>query len=214
MSRFVAAALCAAAVSPAVALAHEGNPSFRSVPTRVPGGLSVEVLNFDDSLALTNRSGRDVVIMGYAEPPEPYARIRADGTVEVNERSPATYENTERFGGVAKPASADARAEPEWRRVDGSGRFVWHDHRSHYMARTTPPQVRDESVRTKVFDWSIPVEVGGRPATIAGTLFWQPRDDGGGVPAGAIVAFVVMVALGSGAVIARRLRSGDDREAW
>jgi hypothetical protein len=38
------------------------------------------------------------------------------------------------------------------------------------MARTVPPQVKDEAERTKVFDWKVPLSVGGRPARLSGTL--------------------------------------------
>lgn len=219
MSRVPAAmlaALCVIGTATPVAHAHKGNPNFRSIPTDVPEGISVEVTNFDDSLELTNRSGKTVVVMGYAN--EPYARIGADGTVEINQRSPATYENRERFGGVAKPAGVDPEATPQWKLVDRSGRFVWHDHRSHYMSKGTPPQVSDPDVRTKVFDWKVPIAVAGKPAFIAGTLFWQPVDDGGGAPLGAIIAFVALVALGATAIVVVRVRrrfapTGSD-EAW
>ena len=42
-------------------------------------------------------------------------------------------------------------------------------------------------MRTKVFDWAVPIEVGGERGAIAGTLFWTPLP-GGGPPLGAIFA--------------------------
>ena len=45
-----------------------------------------------------------------------------------------------------------------------------------------PPQVEDESVRTKVFDYEIPIEVDGGPATIgveSTILGWEEHDDAG-----------------------------------
>jgi hypothetical protein len=84
----LAALLLALVAFPAAA--HEGNPNYRSVVrTIVPptDGLSAQVLDHDDALLLVNRSGRDVVVL--APGGTPYARLRADGTVQINEHSPA-----------------------------------------------------------------------------------------------------------------------------
>ncbi|MCU0314240.1 MAG: hypothetical protein MUC84_09295 [Solirubrobacteraceae bacterium] len=179
-------AVLGALVTPAGA--HEGDPRYRSevrAPAPAVPGLSVSVVNYDDSLELVNRSGRDVVVQGYDG--EPYARVLADGTVQLNRRSPATYLNDERYGDVAPPADASAAAPPRWRTVDRTARLTWHDHRMHWMSRSRPPAVSDPAVRTKVFDYAIPLEVAGRPVTLAGTLWWA-GEPGGGMPAAAAVA--------------------------
>jgi hypothetical protein len=202
------AALLAALV-PASALAHGGNSDYRSqfraVTPAVPG-LSVEVLNYDDRLLVINRTGKTVLIRGYER--EPYARIRADGTVEVNQRSPSHYLNEERYGGTPVPADAGPKETPRWSVLDKTGRFETHDHRIHWMSKeATPPQVTDEDKRTKVFDWRVPIEVGATPAAITGTLFWEPSSSGG-VPAAAIVALVVLALLALTLfVISRRVRA-------
>ena len=143
MSRRAGAlALAVAALLAPPALAHEGNPNYRSTVRAVDPaseGLSVQVLNFDDRLELRNDSGRMVTIMGYGG--EPYARLLADGTVQVNRRSPASYLNEDRFADAEVPQSADSDAAPVWRTLDGSGRFDWHDHRAHWMGKNLPPQV-------------------------------------------------------------------------
>jgi hypothetical protein len=213
----LACAQAAVAVQAPIAQAHEGNPNFRSEITGVDPateGIDVEVLNFDDSLRLTNESGEEVVVTGYDD--EPYVRIDPDGTVEVNVNSPAYYLNEDRFAEADVPSSADAKAAPEWEEVDTTGQFSWHDHRAHYMAEGTPPQVKDESVETKVFDYSIPIEVGGSPATIDGTLTWVGEDSSFpvlpfvalGVVALGLVAFVVVVRR------RRRREDGEAKEAW
>lgn len=205
----VAVLLCAA-LTP-VAEAHQGDPNFRSIPSGVMpavAGVRVEAVNYDDALQLTNRSDRTVVIEGYDG--EPYARLLPDGTVQVNRRSPATYLNDERYGGSPVPASASAEAEPQWRTVDRTGRLSWHDHRMHWMGSGRPPAVRDAGTRTKVFDYEIPLRVDGRPATIAGTLFWV-GEPGGGMPAWAIVALLALAAAAVALVlIVRRRRRPPD----
>ena len=218
MPRFRAVAAGAALIALAAAstaVAHQGNPNYRSliggVTPAVPG-VKLQVLNFDDRLALQNTSGKTIVIQGYNR--EPYARVLADGTVEVNQRSPAYFLNTDRTADVKVPASANADAPPQWKLVDRSGRFEWHDHRIHWMGQGLPPQVKDESRRTKVFAWQVPVQVGPAKGDIAGTLYWVPTP-GGGAPVGAIAALLALVVLGAGTVllVRRRRREGDvDKE--
>jgi hypothetical protein len=87
------------------------------------------------------------------------------------------------------------------------------------MARQTPPQVRDESVRTKIFDWQVPIEVGGERGAIAGTLFWTPPP-GGGPPLAAILGLAgfLIVCFAAVAVVRHRRRSAGQppagAEAW
>lgn len=222
MVRVIAlAALCVAALPTAPAVAHQGDPDYESLITNPgPEGLEVRVLSGDDRLEVRNQTGKLVVIEGYDD--EPYARLFPDGRVQVNERSPATYLNEEPRGDVDVPAVADADAGPRWRTLGGNGRFEFHDHRIHWMNDADPPKVReDPAARQKVYDWSVPMTVGGTPATVDGTLWW--RGTGGGAPA---MAFIVLgaVAVGGFALIVvvrrRRARSAahDDQapkaEAW
>jgi MYXO-CTERM domain-containing protein len=205
----VAALLAAPAAS-----AHQGNPNFRSIidgVTPAVHGLRLQVLNYDDRFELTNRSGRTVTVQGYNG--EPYARVLADGTVEVNKRSPAYYLNDDRYADVKVPASADPRAAPQWSVVDRTGDLQWHDHRMHWMStKVPPPQVKDKSKRTKVFDYAIPLQVGASKGAIKGTLFWQPVD-GGGPATGMFVGLAVLAALGVGLIlVVRRRRAGGERE--
>jgi len=168
-------ALLILALLPGIASAHQGNPNFRSeiesvTPASLGDGIQLEIVNFDDHVRLVNKSGKEVIVKGYDG--EPYARISADGIVEVNLNSPAYYLNEDRFADVDVPASVNAKARPDWKQVADDGTFEWHDHRSHYMGQGTPPQVKDESKKTKVFDYTIPIEVGGQPAKVNGTLTW------------------------------------------
>jgi hypothetical protein len=149
----------------------------------------MQVLNYDDRLQLINRSGKTVLVRGYNS--EPYIRVLADGTVEVNKNSPAFYLNQDRFANVKVPKTASEKAPPAWSPVDKTGRYEWHDHRIHYMAKGVPSQVKDKKKKTKVFAWQVPIEVGGRPAKLRGDLYWQAQ--GGGLPRGALLALAALV---------------------
>ena len=211
--------LCLLMASPA--LGHEGNPDFRSeidsVSPSVPG-IDFQVLGYDADMELVDRDGHEVLVYGYEG--EPFARILRDGTVQKNQRSPATYLNVDRYGEVEVPESADAKAPPIWKTVDDSGTLRWHDHRMHYMATGTPPQVEDESRRTKVFDYEIPLRIDGRKGAVMGTLFWVGPADTSKLPF--LIAGAAIVLLGAAAVaFARRRRRREDagerrpgKEAW
>jgi hypothetical protein len=151
-----------------------------------------------------------VTVQGYNG--EPYARVLADGTVELNKRSPAYYLNDDRYADVKVPASADAKAAPQWTIVDRTGDLQWHDHRMHWMSKSLPPQVKDKSRRTKVFDYAIPLRVGDRPGKIEGTLVWQPPASS--APVGMFVGLGVLALLAIGAVVVvRRRRAREPMEA-
>jgi hypothetical protein len=215
--RAAAAAVAALCIVTPAALAHEGNPNFRSqvrALTPAAEGVSLRVVNFDDSIELRNRSGRTVVVRGYRG--EPYVRIAGDGTVAVNRRSPTHYLNEDRFAeGVSVPRGASPKAQPDWRTVDRTGRYAWHDHRIHWMAHSLPPQVKDEGRRTKVFDWKVPLTVGGRPATISGSLIWVGKESGG-FPVAALISLLAAGIAGAALVIVvrRRRRRAPVKEAW
>ena len=201
MLRRLGVAIVVFATMAAPAYAHKGNPNYRSRVLSAPAGLRVVVLNGDDRLEAQNRGDRTVVIRGYED--EPYARIRPTGEVDVNTRSPANYLNQERFGGVKVPPSASADAPPAWKRLDGSGRFEWHDHRMHWMGKNRPDKVTDPGRKTKVFDWRVPVDDGGKPGAVKGDLYWIPSDDGG-PPAWAIGALIALL-LGGGGLVGQTL---------
>lgn len=200
----LAAVVLALLAGPAAAYAHQGDPNYRSEFARVTPstpGLTVTVVNYDDSFELRNRTGKTVVVLGYRN--EPYARVLADGTVQINRASAATYQNDERFGGGPPPRGVRTGGAPDWQTQDRTGRFTWHDHRMHWMSRSRPPAVTDEQRRTKIFDYRIPLDVGGRPTYIKGTLWWVgPQEPP--VPTWAIVTIVLLALAGGIALLWRR----------
>ena len=132
--------------------------------TPAADGVTAEVVGGDSFLRLRVEPGREVVVIGYAD--EPYLRVGADGTVEVNDRSPARWLNEDRLAAVDLPADVDPQAPPAWRIIGRDGEAAWHDHRIHRMApgRPDPP----------VQDWRVPLTVDGRPVTIEGHYRYVP----------------------------------------
>jgi hypothetical protein len=141
-------------------------------------GFTAEIVGGDAFVRLTSVPGFDLVVLGYEG--EPYMWFRPDGTVAVNQRSPATYLNDDRYAAVTLPPDADADAEPLWETVASSGRWSWHDHRTHWMARSVPGVVAeaqaagDETGDVPIFDWTLPLIVNGEDGAIAGRLVWTP----------------------------------------
>ncbi len=188
-------------------IADQGsNYNYRSnitgISPTVPG-LKLEVLEFADRLVLTNHTGKTVTIDGYQG--EPFARVLADGAVEENLHSPAYYLNQNFYGDVNVPADASASATPDWTVVDRTGQLEWHDHRIHWMSPVTPPQVKDKSKRTKIFNWQVPIRVGATAGVVNGQLFWVP-EEGTKTPTAAIVALIVIVLLAIAFVVFVRRR--------
>jgi hypothetical protein len=202
------------------------NSNYRSYITGVTprvAGLGVQVLEFADRLQLVNHTGKTVTVFGYQQ--DPYARVLADGTVQRNVRSPATYLNESFYGNVATPKIADPTAPPRWEVLDRTRQFEWHDHRIHWPSPRLPPQVKDKSKRTLIFNWTVPIEVGGVKGAIAGQLFWVPESSKTPVAAVVVGVVIVLAGLAFVAIVRRRRRRGgadpdaDDRpraakEAW
>jgi hypothetical protein len=192
------------------------NYNYRSyvsgVAPSVPG-VSLQVLEFADRLILTNHSGQTVTVIGYQG--EPYGRVLANGTVQLNTSSPAYYLNQNFYGDVNVPASASPTATPHWTVVDRTGRLEWHDHRIHWMSPALPPQVKSKAKRTKIFNWQVPIRVGARKATVDGQLFWVPAGISK-APTGAIVGLAVLVVLGLLFVlfVRRRRTNTPPKDVW
>jgi len=136
-------------------------------------GLRVRVAEVGGTLELTNRTGEQVVVLGSQF--EPYLRVEADGGVEENRRSPTWLASPP--PGSARPRSArvDAAAPPDWHRIGGGARVVWHDHRAHWIG-PDPPRVRQAPRRRQVVipRWQVPLQVGGRTVIVAGEVVWVP----------------------------------------
>jgi hypothetical protein len=172
-------------------------------------GIDLEVVDGDKFLALKNDSGKVILVKGYDD--EPYLRFLTGGIVQENRRSPSKYVNDDRFGLTPVPATANSDAKPAWRTVSQDGTYRWFDHRTHSMDKGIPSQVKDPAQRTKIFDWSVPMQVGGAPVTALGTLEWVPESQSssdGGMSTVALIAIAagVLLVLGALAYLLTRRR--------
>ena len=149
-------------------------------------GLRARVVGGDSFLRLHVDDGVEVVVLGYEG--EPYLRVRADGTVEVNDHSPARWLNESRLATTPLPATANAEAAPAWRRIGGGGETAWHDHRTHWMATSRPDPPRRA--------WSVPLVVDGRAVTIEGRYAFVPPPPAWPWWLGALAAAALTVGLG------------------
>ena len=192
------AAVALATFVPPAAAHGGGGSAYRSKVTGImpaESGLTAEVVQGDDRLSLTNKTGKVVVVMGYEG--EPYLRFPAAGGVEVNTRSPAATLNINRYGRVRLPPNADAKAEPRWLRIRDGSTYTWHDHRIHWMSTIDPPVVRaGRGSRHHIFDWSVPLLVGAQKESVRGTLDYVPEQHTSRwwllAPAGALLGAVAL----------------------
>lgn len=160
--------------------AHGGSEAdltsdYRTRVTEVPDidGLDVRTVGLDGTIRLTWTGAGTLVVAGYEG--EPYLRFDDTG-VAVNMRSPAAYLNQDRYANTAVPADADPTADPDWQPAAAGTAYEWHDHRTHWMSPTLPPQAQQDPQRSHVIieRWEIPLSIDGRGTVIAGDLTWAP----------------------------------------
>ena len=191
----VAAVLVVLAPS-GIALADAAGPSdyesrIVAITPEVPG-VRAEIVGGDSFLRLVVEPGNEVVVDGYSQ--EPYLHFDPAGVVTENQRSPATFLNTSRYGGSQAPAGADPTLPPDWQRVATGGDFSWHDHRAHWMS-TQPPTgaQRGQDIQTA----EVPITVNGTPAVIEVATTWMPEPSrvplAVGAAAGLAVVLVVLI---------------------
>jgi hypothetical protein len=186
-ARLVLLALAFVVVDAAPAAAHTASgprpTNYRtrivSISPRIPG-ITVRVVDLGNRLELTNRTGTDVVVLGYYA--EPYLRVGPHGVYE-NLRSPATYLNRTRVGTTPVPEIAKgtgASTPPRWHRISGSHTARWHDHRVHWMGTSPPAAVRAEpgSFHTINPAWTVVLRYGSSDVAVRGRLDWVPGPSG------------------------------------
>ena len=173
------------------------------------------VIDLNDEIRLINHSGEKVTVFGYSQSDRnvaydggEYAQILANGTVQLNENSPAYYENQSFYEtGVVVPPSASATAAPDWVTFAKTGTLYWHDHRIHYTTPVIPTFIKNRGVQHRqfVFDWYVPIAVGSTDGYLYGALYWNGEKPFA-FPIAAIVAFIVIVVAGAAFVVFIRRR--------
>jgi hypothetical protein len=172
----LAALLVGAAAAPAAAHAVGTGTEASNYRTTVRGieqgvpGLSVRALA-GGLLELTNRSGQEVVVLGYRL--EPYLRVGPDGVFE-NQRSPSTYTNRFRTAPASIPSEFDPKAAPEWKRIGDGPSVGWHDHRAHWTGPAPPAVKASPKAVQGVREWEVPLRQGDRTMVIRGDITWVP----------------------------------------
>ena len=135
----VAAGLFGVVAAPTVAHADAAGPTDYTTeivavtPSTATEVVAFEIVGGDAFVEATVDPGHELVVLGYRPDEEPYLRIGADGAVEQNRRSFATYYNQDRFGTDDIPALVDTDATPDWEQIGEGGSWAWHDHRAHWM---------------------------------------------------------------------------------
>ena len=133
--------------------------------------VSVKVSGGDSFLSALVTPGHTMIVYGYTQYNDQYLRISADGTIEENLSSPATYVNADRYAKTQAPTNVDGQGPPVWKKVGSGGAYTWHDHRIHFMSPGVPAILSQAGVTTgHVQDWRVPVLIDGVPTTVVGTL--------------------------------------------
>ncbi|MGK2948310.1 MAG: hypothetical protein ACSLFP_07035 [Acidimicrobiales bacterium] len=175
----VVAALLVGGAAPAAA-DPAGPSDYRSVVTGIEPsveGVSPSIVGGDSFLELTVDEGLELIVLGYTG--EPYLRFRADGTVDRNRLSPATYLNEDRSAAAPIPPdvvaanAGDDVPGPEWEEVATGGSYAWHDHRVHWMSESAPPVERGEQVGGEYDPWRVPLVIDGETVEVVGTLTYE-----------------------------------------
>ena len=173
MLAFGALAAPVAAADPAIPTNYRSRVLEITPTTKA---ISVKVVGGDGFLELEVRHGHTATVAGYQG--EPWLRVSAEGHVQENQHSPSTFLNANRYGKAPIPngvTAESAATSPVWKTVDRNGRFVWHDHRIHYMTPQIRPTMVPGTNRVAIGGrpdgkWVVPMTVDGRPTSVIGEL--------------------------------------------
>ena len=209
------------ALAAQTAIAHEGNPNFRS-----------EIHGLEPPYpASRSRSSTSTTACSCETKATAWSWLRATKASHTSGSSPMERSRSTRTRRPStstriasrrprSPTSADASAPPDWRVANESGQYAWHDHRAHYMAQRYAAAGHRRVERTEGLRLRDPA-AGRRPARGgAGTLVWVGEDDGCPLAAVHRPRSGRVDRCRRGRLHARRRRNGEEpdrpapKEAW
>jgi hypothetical protein len=174
-----ALAAVALAVNAPSASAHgsgQSIPDAKHYLTQIDGvtptvaGLMAKVDPRGEWVEVTNATGNNLTIFGYAH--EPYLQITPAGLAE-NVRSVSGQLNRSLFGDLSQIQLA--QAPPVWQTRSTSNTARWHDHRIHWMSAQRPPDVQAHPGRQQLIGrWTVHMQLDTQPIDLNGTLSWLP----------------------------------------
>jgi len=139
-----------------------------AVAPALPAGIQIDIVGSDTFVRIRSQ-GHDVQIPGYQD--EPYIHITQTGEVLINDASPTSLLNSNRYGNVDMSKYVESNT-PKWRTIAANGVAMWHDHRVHWMS-PKPPAVID--AKGTVLDWTVPVVIDKSKIVVSGTLFLRNK---------------------------------------
>ena len=175
------ALLAAMVLAPAQpAFAHGGNGGSSSdYLIEVTGfegdasGIEMHPVELGNRMELIRTTAKEVQILGYDG--ESYLRLDATGVFE-NTNSPAHYVNLDRYARKQPPPTASAKATPNWVKLGNGSSIRWHDHRTHWMSTTPPPEVTaNPGVQRVVVSDHVDLIVDGQPVKASVRVTWLPQ---------------------------------------
>ena len=141
---------------------------IQSVAPTLPDGVRIDIVGADTFVRLRT-TNHAVDVPGYEG--EPYLRFEKNGEVFINETSPTTALNDDRFGNVDMSGFVSGAAT-KWRRIATNGTAMWHDHRVHWMSPKPPAPIDDSGT---VLTWEVPLEVDNIRTLVTGTLYLRDQ---------------------------------------
>jgi hypothetical protein len=170
-------------------------------------GLEVVVHGSGDSVTMTNRTGKQVIVVGYSG--EDFLRFSSSGVDKNVNSLTAALEQTQGKGPLPKKFDAASKLPTKWQRVSNTNSLAWSDFRTRWGANQRPPIVsKQPHSRHQVFVWAIQLKVGKQATLVRGDVTWigTPAPARTNLVAKVGVAALILALIGAGLAIGLRRR--------
>lgn len=206
-----------------MAMAHEGAVGEGTsitlrLDTTLPAGLDARLGNGEADFHV--EPGTTVVVFGVEG--EEMLKIDEGGTAYQNMNSAtwlASMDMTSQMAGSDATAGDNSGTGADWKFLSSGGGLRWHDHRIHWMGGEFP---KDIAIGDELMAFELPVAINGEALTLKGALLYaggeapaHDNTDGhshgdngltGGLPTGAILVGVLLLLVGTGALLFSKSR--------